>query len=162
MAYHSAEARWRVLRELFEAHGVPFETLALASGKATGTIENRAAKEKWCAGGCADFDLDSAAHLLGRFMKEITAIQEATAEEGGLAQETEQQLTRYNSAMTSMEKALRLHAQLKKNLQLKQELIADEATHAGEDILALRADVEAFLVSIGGEEADPEISGETE
>ena len=38
----------------------------------------------------------------------------------------------------------------------------NEAGHAGEDILALRSNVEAFIVSIGEEEPDPEISGAIE
>lgn len=157
-----SDARWPVLRRLYEAHGIPFEDLAPASDKPLSTIENRAIKDGWVAGGEDEYVVKNIRHLIGKLSALVRKQLDELQKGGEVSEAADKQIRMLTSFLTSLNKAHQLALQLEQNGVLNKDTLSDEAAFAGEDILALRAGVEAFIVSLGEEEIDPQISGEAE
>ncbi len=161
MNFGSSE-RWPVLRQLHEVYAISFGQLAIAANKNEGTIARRAKREGWLSGGQGSFDLNAINNLVGDLMTKANSQIDEIIRGGDGAEVAEKQLRISSALILAANKFLQTRMQLQKNNTQKQDDGADEAGNAGEDILALRADVEAFIVSIGEEECDPQISGEIE
>ncbi len=159
MNYSSSE-RWAVLRELYETHGIPLEVLAVAGDKQSSTIANRAEKDNWSRNGEDAYSYKHTIGLISRFAGQANGRLSELDENGMLMPEAEKHLRTLTSIITALNKSLQVDLQLRQNADQRQEMDTDAAGNSGEDVLALRQDVEAFLVSIGGEEVDPAISGE--
>lgn len=153
-----SKERWSMLRQLHEIHAIPLEFLAIASNLKQATIARRAKIEIWQPGGQGGFDLNSINNLVGDLaMKAKNQFDEMTR--GGKKTEVAEKQLRISSTLIStINKFLQTSLQMQQSNDQQRGNGADEAGNSGEDILALRADVEAFIVSIGEEECDPQIS----
>ncbi len=159
---YTSEERWPMLRDLHEIHGIPLEFLAIASGKQVGTIENRAQKEGWLAEGQGTFDLNTINNLVGHLAVRSSRQSEKLSRGEELSEIEEKTMRVLTGSISVINKFLQTKMQLEQIEQQKRGNEIGENGSAGEDILAIRADVEAFIDALGDEEEDPQISREPE
>jgi hypothetical protein len=157
-----SEERWPLLRDLHEIHGIPLEFLAIVANKQVLTIENRAIKDGWLSGGQGRFDLNTINNLVGHLAIRSGQQSKKLAHGEELSETDEKHMRILSASVSLINKFLQTKLQLEQNEDQKRGNEVGEHGQAGEDILAIRADVEAFIVSIGEEEADPQLSGDVE
>ncbi len=157
-----SEERWPMLRDLHEIHGIPLEFLAIVSNKQISTIENRATKDGWLSGGQGRFDLNTINNLVGHLAIRSSQQSKKLADGEELSETDEKHMRILSASVSMINKFLQTKLQLEQCEIQKRGNEIGENGHAGEDILAIRADVEAFIVSIGEEEIDPQVSGNSE
>jgi len=158
----ASRERWPVLRQLHEVYAIPFAQLAIASDYKPATIARRAKKECWSPGAQGGFDLDAINNLVGDLATKARAQFDQLVQGGKKAEAAEKQLRISSTLISTIIKFMQAGLQVQQNKQQIRGKNPDEPGNTGEDILALRADVEAFIVSLGEEECDPQISGKAE
>lgn len=154
----SSEERWPMLRDLHEIHGIPLEFLAIVSNKPVSTVENRAVKDGWLSGGQGRFDLNTINNLVGHLAIRSSQQSKKLAHGEELSESDEKHMRILSASVSLINKFLQTKLQLEQNEDQKRGNEVGENGHAGEDILAIRADVEAFIDTLGEEEVDPQIS----
>ena len=159
---YTSEERWPMLRDLHEIHGIPLEFLAIVSDKPVATLENRAKREAWLAGGQGTFDLNTINNMVGHLAIRSSRQSETLARGEELSEAEDKNLRVLTGSITVINKFLQTKLQLEQIEQQKRGNEIGENGTAGEDILAIRADVEAFIDALGSEESDPQLSGELE
>ncbi len=152
-------ARWLVLRRLYEVHGISLAELALVSARAETTIKRRARKEGWSAEGEETYAAKNTLHLAGQLADVVRHQLDALNQGGEITAAAEKQIRMLTSLIGSLNKARQMSLQADPADNDIKNGKMHEARNAGEDILALRADLEAFIEQIGEEPADPCLSG---
>ena len=159
---YCSEERWPMLRDMHEIHGIPLEFLAIVSDKQASTIENRAEKDGWLSKGQGTFDLNTINNLVGHLAIRSSRQSEKLARGEELSEVEEKNMRVLTGSISVINKFMQTKLQLEQFEQQKRDNEIGKNGTAGEDILAIRADVEAFIDALGDEKADPQIPRDSE
>ncbi len=159
----SSEERWLAIRQLHEVHAVPIELLAIISGLKPATISMHARKGQWVGETQEKFDPRWLETLVGKLVTRAGQMLDELLGNVELSPASRIQLQSMSALAATLQKILVTQRGVVKNsARSGNHKAANEPTNTGEDILALRQDVEAFIDAIGEEEIDPQISAEPE
>lgn len=156
----SSRQRWNALRCLHVKHAVSHRTLAIVSNLKLATIVRRATRENWQPGN--QLKSSQIGNLIDGIGQLIDSHAQTLNETGEITIKAERQVRLYTSLINALNKMPQIGRPAGKPGKHNQEAGNNEFRHAGEDILALRADIEAFVIGIGEEEPDPAISEKAE
>ncbi len=160
---YSSEERWSALRQLYEVYAISAHILAVASNRSISAVERKAKNENWLRQGIETYEPDKLANLVSRLVMTAERLLNDLIDGKPITPKSEKYLQYILSIATTSQKSLALQLELlKQSARSGNNRAGDESAHTGEDILALRAEIEAFIDSIGEEEVDPALSADPE